>query len=64
MSALLAHLVLAQGESADIAEEGKRIIIGMLLVGLTFIAVILLGQLSRYLGARRRERRAAARRVH
>ena len=63
MSPLLALLVLAQeeAESADIAEEGKRIIIAMLLVGLTFLAVIALGQLSRYLTARRRARRAARR---
>jgi hypothetical protein len=63
MSPLLALLVLAQeeAESADLAEEGKRIIIAMLLVGLTFLAVIALGQLSRYLISRRRARRAARR---
>ncbi|MBD0317860.1 MAG: hypothetical protein ICV71_04995 [Thermoleophilia bacterium] len=62
MSRLVALLVLAQeAESADLAEEGKRIIIGMLLVGLTFLAVIALGQLSRYLTRRRRARRAARR---
>ncbi len=51
----------AQEESADVAEEGRRIIIGMLLVGLTFLGVILLGQLSRYLGHRRKARKAARR---
>ncbi len=61
MSALVAAFVLAQEEAPDVAEEGKRIIIGMLLVGLTFLGVILLGQLSRYLTARRRARRAARR---
>ncbi len=63
MSPLFALLVLAQEEaqSADIAEEGKRIIIAMLLVGLTFVGVIALGQLARYLTARRRARRAARR---
>jgi hypothetical protein len=63
MSELLTVLVLAQEESADVAEEGRRIIIGMLLVALVFLAVIALGQLARYLGHRRRERAAARRRV-
>jgi hypothetical protein len=67
MSALLSFLVLAQEaqeESADLAEEGRRIIIAMLLTGLTFLAVIALGQLSRYLTHRRRERREAERRLY
>jgi len=38
-------------------EEGIRIITGMLLVGLTFVAVIALGELARWLGHRRRDRR-------
>ncbi len=63
MSAVIASLVLAQ-ESTDVAEEGKHIIIGMLLVGLTFLTVIALGQLSRYLGHRRKERQAERRRVY
>ena len=61
MSAVLAALLLAQ---EDVAEEGRKIVIGMLLVGLTFLSVILLGQLSRYLGHRRRERRETRRRVY
>ncbi len=65
MSALLFVLVLAQegqgGEPHSVAEEGRRIIIGMLLVGLTFIGVIVLGQLGRYLSHRRQERRAQRR---
>jgi hypothetical protein len=66
MSLLLAVLVLAQGqeESASVAEEGRRIIIMMLLVALVFLGVIALGQLSRYLGHRRKARRAARRRVY
>ncbi len=56
-------LVLAQEETHDVAEEGRRIIIGMLLVGLTFLGVIVLGQLARHLGHRRRERRDARRRI-
>jgi hypothetical protein len=45
--------VLAQ----DIAEEGRNIIIVMLLTGLIFLGVIALGQLARWLGQRRRARR-------
>ena len=33
---------------ADAAEEGRNIIIGMLIVGLVFISVIALGELSRW----------------
>ncbi len=58
MNLLFAVLVLAQ-ESADPAEEGRHIITAMLVVGLTFLAVVLLGQLSRYVVHRRRERRDA-----
>jgi hypothetical protein len=52
---MLAFLPLAV-ESA--AEEGKKIIIGMLIVGLIFIAVIALGQTAKWLGHRRAERKA------
>ncbi len=45
--------VLAQ----DVAEEGRNIIIVMLLTGLVFVAVIAFGQLARWLGHRRRARR-------
>lgn len=38
---------------ADAAEEGKKVIIGMLLVGLVFIGVIALGELSRWARHRR-----------
>jgi hypothetical protein len=55
MAALLAWLPLA-AESA--AHEGKKIIIGMLIVGLVFVAVIALGQTSRWLSHRRADRRA------
>ena len=34
---------------ADSAEEGLKIILAMLIVGLVFISVIALGQLSRWL---------------
>jgi putative Mn2+ efflux pump MntP len=36
----------------DAAEEGKKIIIAMLIVGLIFIAVIALGETSRWLRGR------------
>jgi len=39
-------------------EEGKRIVIGMLIVGLIFLSVIAIGQLSKYLGHRRQDRKA------
>jgi hypothetical protein len=38
---------------ADAAEEGRNVIIGMLIVGVIFIMVIALGQLSRWLAHRR-----------
>jgi hypothetical protein len=41
----------------DPAEEGLKIITGMLIVGLIFIAVIALGQLSKWAGHRRQARR-------
>jgi hypothetical protein len=44
----------------DAAEEGKKVIIGMLIVGLIFIAVIALGQLSKWVGHRREARRPSA----
>jgi hypothetical protein len=45
----------------DAATEGKRIITAMLITGLVFVGVIALGQTSRYLRHRRKERRAARR---
>ena len=38
---------------ADAATEGKKVITGMLLTGLVFIAVILIGETSRWLRRRR-----------
>jgi hypothetical protein len=38
---------------ADSATEGKKVLTGMLITGLIFIAVIVLGQTSRWLRARR-----------
>jgi hypothetical protein len=62
MGAVLEALLLLQEKST--AEEGRDIIIGMLFVGLTFIAVIAVGQTLRYLGHRRAARKQASRRVY
>ena len=51
MSAFLTALLLAQEKSP--ADEGRDIIISMLVVGLIFLSVIALGQLSRWLSHRR-----------
>jgi len=40
----------------DAAEEGQKVITAMLIVGLVFIGVIALGELSRYVLERRRSR--------
>jgi len=39
-------------------EEGKRIVIAMLIVGLIFIAVVAIGQFTKWLGHRRQDRKA------
>jgi hypothetical protein len=44
----------------DAAEEGKKVITGMLIVGLIFIGVIALGQLSKWAAHRRHARRSQA----
>ncbi len=49
----MAALVALAVPLADAAEEGKKVIIGMLLVGLVFIGVIALGELSRWARHRR-----------
>lgn len=40
---------------ADAAEEGKKVVLSMLVVGLVFLAVIGLGELTHYASARRRQ---------
>jgi hypothetical protein len=42
---------------ADAAEEGHNMTLGMLVVGLIFIGVIALGELSKWAGHRRKARR-------
>jgi hypothetical protein len=45
--------MLPLAEELSAAEEGRRIIFGMLVVGLIFVGVILLGQASRWAAKRR-----------
>lgn len=52
MASFLSALLLAQEKST--AEEGRDIIVAMLIVGLVFLSVIALGQFSRWLSHRRR----------
>jgi hypothetical protein len=62
MSLVHAAVLFAQQEEVvlDAAEEGKKVITGMLITGLVFIAVIALGQFSKWLGHRRHARRPPA----
>ena len=41
---------------ADAAEEGRKVVLSMLVVGLIFIAVIALGELTHHLAAKRKAR--------
>ncbi len=45
----------------DAASEGTHVILGMLVVGLIFLAVIGLGELTHWVGHRRAERRSSRR---
>ena len=49
--ALALSLPIAQGDAAD---EGFKIIVAMLVVGLVFVSVVALGELLDHLRARRR----------
>jgi hypothetical protein len=59
MALLTAAILLAQEQEVQIdpAEEGKKVILGMLITGLIFIAVIALGQFSKWVSHRREARR-------
>jgi hypothetical protein len=50
----LATLLPLFAEQIDAAEEGKRVVTGMLITGLIFIGVIVLGETSHWLRHRRR----------
>jgi hypothetical protein len=54
-------LELATLLAEDAATEGKKVITGMLIVGLTFVAVILIGESSKSLRHRRKVRKARQR---
>ena len=45
-------LQLAALLAADVAEEGKHIVLSMLVVGVIFIGVIAIGQFFKWLGHR------------
>ena len=47
-------MVALSAPLADLAAEGKHVILGMLIVGLVFIGVIALGQTTHWLRHRRR----------
>ena len=48
----------------DAATEGRNVILGMLVVGLIFLAVIALGELTHVASHRRAARRRAKRNVY
>ena len=48
----------------DAASEGRNVILGMLVVGLIFLAVIALGELTNYASHRRAERKRAQRNTY
>jgi hypothetical protein len=61
MALLAAAVLLAQQAQEEVqidaAAEGKKVILGMLITGLIFIAVIALGQLGEWAAHRRQARR-------
>ena len=50
-------LALALWLAEDAAAEGKKVILGMLIVGLVFVSVIALGETSKALNHRRKARK-------
>jgi hypothetical protein len=44
---------------ANAAEEGKKVVLSMLVVGLIFLAVIALGEAAHYMAAKRKADKAA-----
>ena len=64
MSFVYAAVLFAQeagGEVViDAADEGRKVITGILITGLIFIGVIALGQFSKWVGHRRHARRPPA----
>ena len=48
----------------DAATEGRHVILGMLVVGLIFLAVIAIGELAHWAGHRRAARKRARRQAY
>ena len=48
-------MVAALWVLADAAEEGRKVVLSMLVVGLVFLAVIGLGELNSYRAAKRKQ---------
>jgi len=42
---------------ADAAEEGRKVVLAMLVVGLIFVGVIAIGELTHYLAVKRKQRK-------
>jgi hypothetical protein len=59
MSALATAILLAAEKTP--AEEGRDVVLAMLATGCVFLGVILIGQLLRYMGHRRKATRDARR---
>jgi heme/copper-type cytochrome/quinol oxidase subunit 2 len=57
VTALTLVAAALEEERPSAAEEGRKIIVAMLIVGLVFIAVIAVGQLSKWTSHRREDRR-------
>ena len=45
----------------DAVNDGKHILYGMLITGLIFLSVVAIGELSRFIGTRRKARKRSAR---
>jgi hypothetical protein len=52
---LLATFLPVFAEGIDAAEEGQKVITAMLIVGLVFVSVIAIGELTKFVLHRRRE---------
>ncbi len=57
---LLGLIAAVAPERPSAAEEGKKVITAMLIVGLIFLSVILIGQLAEWARHRRQARRPRA----
>jgi heme/copper-type cytochrome/quinol oxidase subunit 2 len=53
---LLAQTPVQEAQKKTAAEEGADIVLSMLVVGLVFVLVIAIGELTHYLAVKRKER--------